>query len=384
MIDRFGQSQNGSPYVRPRNWLARLHLDGWLLFGLAILMTIGLMTIYSASGADIQVAKNHAIRMGIAIVLMIAFAQIPPAWLKIATPWFFFAGFIMLIAVLIAGDMGKGAQRWLDLGFVRFQPSEMMKIVLPMMIAWLFFSHDLRIHPFRFLLGILLTTLTAGMIFLQPDLGTSLLIAMSGLFVVFLAGLPWKLILGALAAILASAPIAWNFLHAYQQQRILTFLNPESDPLGSGYHIIQSKIAIGSGGIDGKGFLGSTQAHLEFLPESTTDFIFSVFAEEFGLIGVIGLLLVYLFILVRGLVIAYQAQERFTQLVAASFTLTFFVYILVNIGMVSGLFPVVGLPLPLMSYGGTSMVTLLISFGILMSIHTHKKLLSTNTDQANV
>jgi rod shape determining protein RodA len=384
MMAFWSKSRLGSPYVRPKNWLARIHLDGWLLLGLTLLLTISLMTIYSASGADWQVTQNHAIRMGIAVVLMLIFAQIPPAWLKIATPWFFMAGFFMLIAVLIAGDMGKGAQRWLDLGFVRFQPSEMMKLVLPMMIAWLFISHDLRIHPLRFILGILITGLTAGMIFLQPDLGTALLIAMSGLFVVFLAGLPWKFILGALAIALASAPIAWNVLHAYQQQRILTFLNPESDPLGAGYHIIQSKIAIGSGGIEGKGFLGSTQAHLEFLPESTTDFIFSVFAEEFGLIGVIALLSVYLFVLVRGLIIAYYAQERFTQLVAASFTLTFFVYILVNIGMVSGLFPVVGLPLPLISYGGTSMVTILISFGILMSIHTHKKLLSTGRDPSNV
>ncbi|SFR53159.1 rod shape-determining protein RodA [Thiomicrospira sp. ALE5] len=380
MISLFSNIKLGSPYVRPKNWLARLHLDGWLLLGLAMLLTISLMTIYSASGADWQATQNHVIRMGIAVLLMLVFAQIPPSWLKIVTPWLFVAGFFMLVAVLVAGDMGKGAQRWLDLGFIRFQPSEMMKIVLPMMIAWLFINHDLRIHPLRFILGLLLTAVTAGMIFLQPDLGTALLIAMSGLFVVFLAGLPWKIIVGALAALLASAPIAWNFLHAYQQQRILTFLNPETDPLGAGYHIIQSKIAIGSGGIEGKGFLGSTQAHLEFLPESTTDFIFSVFAEEFGLIGVIALLSVYLFVLIRGLIIAYYAQERFTQLIAASFTLTFFVYIFVNIGMVSGLFPVVGLPLPLISYGGTSMVTLLISFGILMSIHTHKKLLFTKAD----
>ncbi|AHF00781.1 cell wall shape-determining protein [Thiomicrospira aerophila AL3] len=382
MIALWSKARLGSTYVKPKNWLARIHIDGWLLLGLATLLTISLMTIYSASGADWQVTKNHAIRMGIAVVLMLIFAQIPPSWLKLVTPWFFIAGFFMLIAVLVVGDMGKGAQRWLDLGFVRFQPSEMMKLVLPMMIAWLFISHDLRIHPLRFILGILLTLLTAGMIFLQPDLGTALLIAMSGLFVVFLAGLPWKFIVGALVTLLASAPIAWNFLHSYQQQRILTFLNPESDPLGAGYHIIQSKIAIGSGGIEGKGFLGSTQAHLEFLPESTTDFIFSVFAEEFGLIGVVALLVVYLFVLVRGLMIAYQAQERYAQLVAASFTLTFFIYILVNIGMVSGLFPVVGLPLPLISYGGTSMVTLLISFGILMSIHTHKKFLYQNNQEA--
>jgi len=362
-------SRRGSPYVKPKSCLARFHLDGWLLLGLFTLLMISLATIYSASGADWEVTKNHATRMAIACLLMLIFTQIPPAWIKFATPWFFFIGFMMLIAVLVAGDMGKGAQRWLDLGIVRFQPSEMMKLILPMMIAWLFISDDLKIH----------TLTTAGLIFLQPDLGTSILVAMSGLFVLFLAGLPWKIIITALIGLLASAPIAWNLLHAYQQQRVLTFLNPESDPLGTGYHIIQSKIAIGSGGIEGKGFLGSTQAHLDFLPESTTDFIFSVYAEEFGLLGVSALLAVYFLILVRGLIIAYQAEERFTQLVAASFTLTFFIYILVNIGMVSGLFPVVGLPLPLISYGGTSMVTILISFGILMSIQTHKKLLSART-----
>jgi rod shape determining protein RodA len=284
----------------------------------------------------------------------------------------------MLASVLLFGDIGKGAKRWLDLGFFRFQPSEIMKLALPMMIAWLFAHDTLPPSNKKMLVGIGLVGLISGLIIVQPDLGTSILIAMSGLFVLFFAGLSWKFILSAMAVVAASLPIIWNFyMYDYQKQRVLTFLNPESDPLGTGYHIIQSKIAIGSGGIEGKGFMGSTQAHLEFLPESTTDFIFSVLAEEFGLIGVAILLLLYLLVIARGLYIAYQAQENFARLTAASLVMTLFVYVFVNIGMVSGLLPVVGLPLPLLSYGGSSLVTLMVSFGILMSIHTHKRLLTS-------
>lgn len=364
-------------YVKPTQWLARLHIDGWLLLGVSLLLATGVLTIYSASGGDVNVTKNHLIRIALAFSLMLAFAQIPPRTLLFFTPWVFLAGLVMLIAVIVFGDMGKGAQRWLDLGIIRFQPSELMKLALPMMLAWLFAFSPYPIHPMRFLLGLLIVGLTAGLIVIQPDLGTSILIAMSGLFVLFFAGLPWKFIIGALVTLGISLPIAWSFLlHPYQKQRVLTFLDPETDPLGAGYHIIQSKIAIGSGGLEGKGFMGSTQAHLDFLPESTTDFIFSVFAEEFGLFGVVLLLTLYAIVLFRGLYIAYRAQDTFNRLLAASFTMTLFVYILVNIGMVSGLLPVVGLPLPLISYGGTSIVTLMISFGILMSIHTHKKMLS--------
>ncbi|UQB41762.1 rod shape-determining protein RodA [Thiomicrospira microaerophila] len=363
-------------YVKPKTWLARIHIDGLLLLGLIMLLITGLITIYSASGGDLNVTKHHAIRILIAFSLMLAFAQIPPAKLALITPWVFLVGILMLVAVIVFGDMGKGAQRWLDLGFIRFQPSEIMKLALPMMVAWLFAYSRYPAHPARFMLGLFIVGLTAGLIVIQPDLGTSILIAMSGLFVLFFAGLPWKIIVGALFSVAIAIPVVWNFLHAYQKQRVLTFLDPESDPLGAGYHIIQSKIAIGSGGLEGKGFMGSTQAHLEFLPESTTDFIFSVFAEEFGLIGVILLLTLYSLVLLRGLYIAYRAQEAFSRLVAASLTMTLFIYVSVNIGMVSGLLPVVGLPLPLISYGGSSMVTLMISFGILMSIHTHKKMLS--------
>lgn len=363
-------------YRKNKGILEALHIDGWLLFGVLLLLATSLVVVYSASGGDEAVMNRQAVRIGAAVVIMLLFAQIPPHLVYMFTPWLFLLGILMLIGVILFGDVGKGAQRWLDLGPIRFQPSELMKLVLPITVAWLFahsrFPPSLR----RLLLGAFLIGLTASLIVVQPDLGTSLLIAMSGLFVLFFAGLPWKVIIASITATVLSAPVAWHFMHAYQKQRVLTFLNPESDPLGSGYHIIQSKIAIGSGGIDGKGMLGSTQAHLEFLPESTTDFIFSVLAEEFGLIGVLGLLVLYALVIARGLYIASQAQDNFTRLVAASFMMTLFVYIFVNIGMVSGLLPVVGLPLPLMSYGGSSLITLMISFGILMSIHTHKKLLS--------
>lgn len=367
---------NQNLYRRNQNPLRILHIDGWLLLGILMLLSASTLLVYSASGGDTAVVSRHLVRIGFALGLMIAFAQIPPNILYIFTPWLFLAGILMLIAVILFGDVGKGAQRWLDFGPVRFQPSELMKLVLPMMVAWLFAHTTLPPSYRRLAVGALFIALTAGLIVVQPDLGTSLLIAMSGLFVLFFAGLPWRIILGSITATVISLPVVWHFMHAYQKQRVLTFLDPESDPLGSGYHIIQSKIAIGSGGIEGKGFLGSTQAHLDFLPESTTDFIFSVLAEEFGLIGVIVLLLMYILVIARGLYIASQAQDNFTRLIASSLMMTLFVYVFVNIGMVSGLLPVVGLPLPLMSYGGSALVTLMISFGILMSIHTHKKMLS--------
>lgn len=363
-------------YRKNKGILETLHIDGWLLLGVLLLLATSLAMVYSASGGDEAVITRQAVRIGIALLIMVAFAQIPPHIIYILTPWLFLMGILMLIGVLLFGDVGKGAQRWLDIGPVKFQPSELMKLVLPITVAWLFAHSKFPPSLRRLVLGAFLIAFTASLIVVQPDLGTSLLIAMSGLFVLFFAGLPWKIIIAAIVTTIASAPIAWNFMHAYQKQRVMTFLNPESDPLGSGYHIIQSKIAIGSGGLDGKGLMGSTQAHLEFLPESTTDFIFSVLAEEFGLLGVVLLLVLYAFVIGRGLYIASQAQDNFTRLIAASFMMTLFVYIFVNIGMVSGLLPVVGLPLPLMSYGGSSLVTLMISFGILMSIHTHKKLLS--------
>ncbi len=368
--------QTQQVYRKNKGFLESIHIDGWLLLGVLLLLSISIAIVYSASGGDEAVMTRQIIRIGFALILMLLFAQIPPNILYIFTPWIFLLGIIMLISVLLFGQASKGAQRWLDIGPVQFQPSELMKLVLPMTIAWLFAHSKFPPSFVHLILGTTLIAFTGSLIVVQPDLGTSLLIALSGLSVLFFAGLPWKVIFTAFAGVMLSAPIAWHFMHAYQKQRVLTFLTPESDPLGSGYHIIQSKIAIGSGGIDGKGYMGSTQAHLEFLPESTTDFIFSVLAEEFGLLGVIGLLILYCFVIARGLYIASQAQDNFTRLIAASFMMTLFVYIFVNIGMVSGLLPVVGLPLPLISYGGSSLVTLMISFGILMSIHTHKKLLT--------
>ena len=363
-------------YRRNKNPLKILHIDGWLLLGILLLLSASTLLVFSASGGDMAVTTRHLVRIGFALGLMVLFAQIPPNILYIFTPWLFLVGILMLIAVILFGDVGKGAQRWLDLGPIRFQPSELMKLVLPMTVAWLFAHSNLPPSYRRLFVGAMLIAFTAGLIVVQPDLGTSLLIAMSGLFVLFFAGLPWRVILGSMTVAVVSLPVVWHFMHAYQKQRVLTFLDPETDPLGSGYHIIQSKIAIGSGGIEGKGFLGSTQAHLDFLPESTTDFIFSVLAEEFGLVGVIILLVLYILVIARGLYIASQAQDNFTRLIASSLMMTLFVYVFVNIGMVSGLLPVVGLPLPLMSYGGSALVTLMISFGILMSIHTHKKMLS--------
>ncbi len=358
-----------------RSLLQRIHLDGLLLLGLGIVCGIGLVVLYSASGQSEAVVTRQLVRLGLAFVALLVVAQIPPRYLLRWAPWLFLAGIGLLVAVLVVGDIGKGAQRWLDLGVIRFQPSEMMKLAVPMMVAWYF--ADLRLPP-RFsqlLVAAAIIVVPVLLIARQPDLGTSLLIASAGFFVIYFAGMSWRLmgLLGLVGA--ACLPLLWYFMHAYQRQRVITFLNPEQDPLGAGYHIIQSKIAIGSGGLYGKGWLNGTQSHLEFLPERSTDFIFAVLAEEFGLIGILILLLCYGFVVIRSLQIAINAQDTFTRLLGGSLSLTFFVYIVVNTGMVTGLLPVVGLPLPLVSYGGTSMVTLMAGFGILMSIHTHRKLL---------
>jgi rod shape determining protein RodA len=278
---------------------------------------------------------------------------------------------------LIFGDAGKGAQRWLNLVLFRFQPSEIMKIAVPIMVAWYLADNPLPPSRKHLFYATMLIIVPVILIIKQPDLGTALLIASSGVFVLLLAGIRWKQVTIIIMCLAVSAPLFWYNLHDYQKSRVLTFLNPEMDPLGTGYHIIQSKIAIGSGGLYGKGWLNGSQSHLKFLPERSTDFIFAVFGEEFGFIGILFILSLYLFIIIRGLYIATQAQDSFTRLLAGSLILTFFVYAFVNIGMVTGLLPVVGLPLPLVSYGGTSMVTLMAAFGILMSIHTHRKLLTT-------
>jgi rod shape determining protein RodA len=350
----------------------RLHIDPLLLIGIFTLMGISLTVLYSVAGYEML--TRQFIRLAIALAAMFVMAQIPPEMYQRWTPTIFIICVLLLIAVPIVGHTGKGAQRWLDLGFTRFQPSEIMKLIMPFMVAYYISLYTLppRLkHIFISLLVVLVPTL---LIASQPDLGTSILVASSGIFVLFLSGLSWWYITMAFTAVLAFIPILWFYLmHDYQRGRVLTLFNPEADPLGAGYHIIQSKIAIGSGGLSGKGWLQGTQSQLEFLPERHTDFIFSVFSEEFGFIGILFLLSVYLFIIGRGLWIANKAQDAFTKLVAGSITLTFFVYVIVNTGMVSGLLPVVGVPLPLISYGGTSIVTLLAGFGVLMSINTHKR-----------
>jgi rod shape determining protein RodA len=369
------------PLDRPRpisiaqRMLRGLNLDGPLLLGLMAVAGLGMFFLYSAGGENMDLVYRQGLRVVVAATVMLMIAQIPTKFLRIWAPWMFMAGVVLLVLVLVMGEIGKGAQRWLDVGILRFQPSEIMKLAVPMMAAW--YLHERPLPPtFRESVFVLLAIalLPALLIARQPDLGTALLIAASGILVILLAGMSVRLILALGAMGLAAAPALWYGMHDYQRQRVLTFLNPESDPLGSGYHIIQSKIAIGSGGVFGKGWLNGTQAQLEFLPERSTDFIFAVIGEEFGLLGLATLLTLYLLIVARGLYVASQAQDTFGRLLAGSISLTFFVYVFVNTGMVTGLLPVVGVPLPLVSYGGTSMVTLMAGFGMLMSIQSHRKL----------
>ncbi|MGD0961819.1 MAG: rod shape-determining protein RodA [Methylomonas sp.] len=357
------------------NLLRKLHIDIPLLLGLLLICTISFIILYSAGGRDIPVLIRHATHMALALILMTVLAHINPRQFQTFSVALFGFCILLLLAVMIMGQIGKGAQRWLDLGGIRFQPSELTKISTPMMIAWYLSVHP--IPPRAKHVGIAAGLLLAPVLLIakQPDLGTALLVASSGAAVLFFAGLSWWFMLGSLFVLAALTPMLWHFMRDYQRNRVLTFINPEADPMGAGYHIIQSKIAIGSGGINGKGWLGSTQAQLDFLPESSTDFIFAVYAEEFGLFGCLGLLLIYLLVISRCFYIAVQAQDTYCRLLAGSLAFTFFVYVFVNIGMVIGVLPVVGVPLPMVSYGGTSMVTLMAGFGILMSIHTHRKLL---------
>ena len=354
--------------------LRRLHIDGPLLGGLLLICGFGLFILYSAVGESNRLLVNQAIRLGIAFVAMIIVAQLPPGFLRRWTPWGYMAGLVLLILVLTKGDVGQGARRWLDLG-IRFQPSEAMKLGVPMMAAW--YLHDRTIPPRLGQLAVIAVMIIVPTLLIakQPDLGTALLIAASGVIVIVLAGMSFRLMLGLGVAAIPGALVLWNFMQDYQKQRVLTLLNPDSDPLGAGYNIIQSKIAIGSGGLFGKGWTNGSQAQLEFLPERDTDFIFAVLGEEFGLFGVLTLLTLYMFVIGRGLYIAVQAHDTFSRLLAGSISLTFMVYVFVNTAMVTGLVPVVGVPLPLVSFGGTSMVTLMAGFGILMSIHSHRKLL---------
>ncbi|MGB5445848.1 MAG: rod shape-determining protein RodA [Psychromonas sp.] len=355
-----------------KSFFYRLHIDPLLLIGLFSLMGLSLTVLYSVAGYEM--VFKQVIRLTIALTVMFVMAQIPPEIYQRWTPAIFIVSVAMLVAVLVFGHVGKGAQRWLNLGFTKFQPAEIMKLIMPFMVAYYISEYNLPPRLKEISISLLIIIIPTLLIAVQPDLGTAILVAASGIFVLFLSGVSWLYIGIAAGAVIAFVPVLWFYLmHDYQRRRVLTLFDPESDPLGAGYHIIQSKIAIGSGGLSGKGWLQGTQSQLEFLPERHTDFIFSVFSEEFGLLGILLLLTIYLLIISRGLSIANKAQDPFTKLVAGSITLTFFVYIFVNIGMVSGILPVVGVPLPLISYGGTSMVTLIAGFGVLMSINTHRR-----------
>ncbi|GAA0784710.1 MULTISPECIES: rod shape-determining protein RodA [Pseudomonadati] len=367
------QMHSNSHHQKKNIW-QRLHIDLPLLSGILILMAFGLFVIYSASGESVAMMERQLTRIGLSLVIMFSVAQINPEVLKRWALPIYIAGIILLLGVHFFGTINKGAQRWLNLGFMEFQPSELMKLAFPIMMAWYISKFPLPPKKRYLAGGAVILLIPTLLIAKQPDLGTSILVAASGVFVLFLSGMSWLIVGGIVIAGLIFLPILWFFLmHDYQRTRVLTLFDPEKDPLGAGYHIIQSKIAIGSGGVWGKGWLDGTQSQLEFLPERHTDFIFAVIGEEFGLIGSLFLLTIYLYIIGRGLIIASRAQTSFARLLAGSITLTFFVYIFVNIGMVSGILPVVGVPLPLISYGGTSMMTLMTGFGILMSIQTHRR-----------
>ena len=354
--------------------LGALKLDGPLLIGLGLIAVFGQVVLYSASGQDMAAIVRGVLRMILGTGAMIFLAQLKPATLRRLAPWLYWFGVTMLVVVAAIGYIGKGAQRWLDLGLLRFQPSELMKLAVPMMCAA--FLNDRRLPPDWWTLGWVgaLLLVPTALVVVQPDLGTGLLIMIGGALVILLAGLSGRIIAWLLGLAGAGAWIGWHFLHEYQQKRVLTFIDPQQDPLGAGYHIIQSTIAIGSGGVFGKGWLHGSQGQLAFLPERSTDFIFAVIGEEFGLVGAVLLLLLYLFVVLRSIYLAMQTQGTFARLLAGSLALTFFVYVFINAGMVTGLVPVVGVPLPLVSYGGTSMVTLLAGFGILMSLYSHRKL----------
>ncbi|PTU74089.1 rod shape-determining protein RodA [Pseudomonas mangrovi] len=376
MNGNFDRNLSSEDVLRRRSsLLQRLHIDGVLLLLLLLLAVGSLFILYSASGKNWDLLIKQATSFSVGLVVMLVIAQFDPRFMSRWVPLAYGGGVALLVAVELIGHTAMGATRWINIpGVIRFQPSEMMKIVMPMTIAWYLASRSLPPRFKHIVISLALILVPVALILKQPDLGTSLLILASGMFVLFVAGLRWRWIIGAVAAAVPIAVAMWFFvMHDYQKRRVLTFLDPESDPLGAGWNIIQSKAAIGSGGVFGKGWLMGTQSHLDFLPESHTDFIIAVLGEEFGLVGICLLLFLYLLLIGRGLFITVRAQTLFGKLLAGSLTMTFFVYVFVNIGMVSGLLPVVGVPLPFISYGGTSLVTLLSGFGILMAIHTHKK-----------
>jgi len=356
--------------------LVSRRIDGPLMAALALTVALGLTVVYSASGASLERLGAQGRNLAIALFALWVFAHIPPQTLmRLALPAYV-VGLALLVGVALFGEVRNGARRWLSIG-VSIQPSEMMKIAVPLALAWYFHRHEEALRLRDFVAAAVLLAIPVGLIARQPDLGTALLIFAAGFFVIFLAGLSWKVLASLFAAGAASLPLVWSMMHSYQRQRILTLLDPMEDPLGAGYHIIQSTIAIGSGGILGKGWLNGTQAQLDFVPERSTDFILAVFGEEFGLAGNTVLIVLYLLIIARGIMIAANASTVFARLTAGAITLTFFTYAFVNMGMVSGILPVVGVPLPMVSYGGTALISMLAGFGILMSISTHKQLVSS-------
>lgn len=353
------------------------HIDGVLLTAVLLLMITGLLTLFSASNGNLVRTSGQLLNMLVALAVMWVFANVPPHVLQRMALPLFGLGVALLVGVALFGEIVNGARRWLDIGITRIQPSELMRIALPMALAWYFNRNEATLRLRNFLVAALMLAIPAALILRQPDLGTALLISASGAYLIFLAGLPWRIIIALGVAVACSMPFLWSAMHDYQRQRVMTLIDPTADPLGSGYHTIQSTIAVGSGGILGKGWMNGTQTHLDFIPERTTDFIFAVYAEEFGLIGNLVLLAMLLFVIARAMMITANAPTLFTRLLAGSITMTFCTYAFVNMGMVSGILPVVGVPLPLISYGGTSLVSICISFGILMSINTHKKLVQT-------
>jgi rod shape determining protein RodA len=355
--------------------LLELRIDGPLVVGLSLIAGYGLVVLYSASGQSLPTVLRTLARLLLGAIAMLLLARINPNFLRRSTPWVYAAGCLLLLVVAAIGHVGMGAQRWLNLGLFRFQPSELMKLAVPMMCAW--YLHERPLPPGWTALAAMgaLILVPVALVAVQPDLGTAALIAVAGALVIVLAGLRARVMLGLFALAAAAAWFGWSFMHDYQRKRVLTFLNPQTDPLGAGYHIIQSQIAIGSGGVFGKGWMNGSQAQLEFLPERSTDFIFAVIGEEFGLLGLLLLLLLYVFVVGRAIYLATQTQDTFARLLAGSLALTFFVYVFINAGMVTGLLPVVGVPLPLVSYGGSSVVTLLAGFGILMALYSRRKLI---------
>ena len=378
IFDEMSQSRTRRTLTAGGRALRALGLDGPLTGVLALIVCIGILVVYSASGQSVKMVEHHFGNIAIAVAAFLVLAKFSsPQYLRLFTPAIYIAGILLLAVVAVTGHIGKGAQRWLDIGPLRFQPSEIMKLAVPMMCAWYMHERPLPVTFWDLMVMGVLIMIPTAMIVVQPDLGTALLIAASGLIVMLLAGMDFRIILISIPLLGGAAMGAWHFIHDYQKQRILTFINPETDPLGAGYHIIQSQIAIGSGGVFGKGYMNGSQAQLEFLPERSTDFIFAVIGEEFGLLGQLLILTLYAVVTGRALYLAMQGQDTFARLTGGAIALSFFVYVFVNSGMVSGILPVVGVPLPLISYGGTSMVTLLAGFGILMALHSHRKLIGS-------